>query len=511
MTLLERDQALAHFDRLLSDCLDGRGASMVITGPVGCGKTALLRALGERASRAGALFFGTTASAAERGVQLGVLRDARLLDGARPRPRTESAPAPDRDAAARVRSEVIGRLGRLILDGARHRALVIGIDDVEHADTESLHVLGYLLRRIRSRPVLMVFTQGMRAQPERRVLRSGLLSARQCLQLSIGPLSLAAVQQLLAPSVGVRSRDHLVAQLHAISGGNLALLMPLIEDLHQSPAPRTAAVVGPTFGRALIRCLHRCGRAALRLARGLALLDAPVDPALLGKLVGLGTERVVATSAVLNQAGLLDRGSFSHPTGRAAVLAEIPPEARAALHQRAARLLHEAGAPATVVATYLRAADRPDGSWLPLVLEAVQTLLGEGQVDRAVSCLRLIGQVEPDDARQARIWTALGQWASDAQPAPASTQATASPSRPNARMLSARQGISTGQLSEAEQRVALLAAQGLTNRQIAARLFVTVSTVEQHLTKVYRKLRVHRVHQPGVTAVLSSVTTGPSS
>ncbi|MEU9254875.1 AAA family ATPase [Streptomyces sp. NPDC048270] len=45
-------------------------------------------------------------------------------------------------------------------------------------------------------------------------------------------------------------------------------------------------------------------------------------------------------------------------------------------------------------------------------------------------------------------------------------------------------------LSRAERRVAVLAAQGCTNQVIAARLFVTASTVEQHLTKVYRKLHV---------------------
>ncbi|MET9096647.1 AAA family ATPase [Streptomyces cyaneofuscatus] len=45
-------------------------------------------------------------------------------------------------------------------------------------------------------------------------------------------------------------------------------------------------------------------------------------------------------------------------------------------------------------------------------------------------------------------------------------------------------------LSEAERRVALLAANGHTNREISGRLLITVSTVEQHLTRVYRKLGV---------------------
>ena len=47
-------------------------------------------------------------------------------------------------------------------------------------------------------------------------------------------------------------------------------------------------------------------------------------------------------------------------------------------------------------------------------------------------------------------------------------------------------------LSEAEARVALLAARGHTNREIATKLYVTVSTVEQHLTRIYRKLKVNR-------------------
>jgi DNA-binding CsgD family transcriptional regulator len=47
-------------------------------------------------------------------------------------------------------------------------------------------------------------------------------------------------------------------------------------------------------------------------------------------------------------------------------------------------------------------------------------------------------------------------------------------------------------LSDAERRVAKLAAMGHTNREIARKLYITVSTVEQHLTRVYRKLKVHR-------------------
>ena len=47
-------------------------------------------------------------------------------------------------------------------------------------------------------------------------------------------------------------------------------------------------------------------------------------------------------------------------------------------------------------------------------------------------------------------------------------------------------------LSDSELRVAELAAKGHTNREISGILYITVSTVEQHLTRVYRKLNVTR-------------------
>jgi DNA-binding CsgD family transcriptional regulator len=47
-------------------------------------------------------------------------------------------------------------------------------------------------------------------------------------------------------------------------------------------------------------------------------------------------------------------------------------------------------------------------------------------------------------------------------------------------------------LSDAERKVAELAALGHTNREISHQLYITVSTVEQHLTRVYRKLNVAR-------------------
>lgn len=61
------------------------------------------------------------------------------------------------------------------------------------------------------------------------------------------------------------------------------------------------------------------------------------------------------------------------------------------------------------------------------------------------------------------------------------------------------EGEALALLTDAEQRVARLAAQGLTNRQIAEQLTVTVKGVEWHLSRVYRKLGIaSRSHLGGL-------------
>jgi DNA-binding CsgD family transcriptional regulator len=45
-------------------------------------------------------------------------------------------------------------------------------------------------------------------------------------------------------------------------------------------------------------------------------------------------------------------------------------------------------------------------------------------------------------------------------------------------------------LTASERRVAALAADGLTNRQIAEQLLVSIKAVEWHLSNVYRKLEI---------------------
>jgi DNA-binding NarL/FixJ family response regulator len=58
---------------------------------------------------------------------------------------------------------------------------------------------------------------------------------------------------------------------------------------------------------------------------------------------------------------------------------------------------------------------------------------------------------------------------------------------------------SRSNLTASELRVARLAAEGTTNREIAQALFVTENTIETHLRSVFRKLDIHSRSQLGRT------------
>ena len=56
--------------------------------------------------------------------------------------------------------------------------------------------------------------------------------------------------------------------------------------------------------------------------------------------------------------------------------------------------------------------------------------------------------------------------------------------------ISGRRRAATGELTPSEQKVAELVASGLSNKEVAGQMFVTVRTVEAHLSRAYAKLGV---------------------
>ncbi|QYN22250.1 LuxR C-terminal-related transcriptional regulator [Amycolatopsis sp. DSM 110486] len=137
------------------------------------------------------------------------------------------------------------------------------------------------------------------------------------------------------------------------------------------------------------------------------------------------------------------------------------------------------------------------GSALRVLAFAGDSAGRAGLLNRAAEAFKASGD-RLELARTTRALNQLGQRAERSAglvkpvhvPRQATRAATSRPMPP--RPVAPRTEVTPAQttLSEAELRVAELAAHGRTNRQIAETLYITVSTVEQHLTRVYRKLGV---------------------
>ncbi|MDT0344224.1 helix-turn-helix transcriptional regulator [Streptomyces litchfieldiae] len=152
------------------------------------------------------------------------------------------------------------------------------------------------------------------------------------------------------------------------------------------------------------------------------------------------------------------------------------------------------------VSLRLLAATQDPGKRLPLLTRAVTLLQSAG--DRMELALALHDLAEThkahgETAQATMAWRRAWQLAKEcgAEPLCAAMRFEhKAPDQPEETV--PRQGersaidIRKAKLSESEKRVAVLAACGYTNRDISSRLYISVSTVEQHLTRVYRKLKI---------------------
>jgi DNA-binding CsgD family transcriptional regulator len=140
------------------------------------------------------------------------------------------------------------------------------------------------------------------------------------------------------------------------------------------------------------------------------------------------------------------------------------------------------------VASFADAAERC--ARLELRFDLARSLLAKGRAERQ---LRRKRDARASLAEAARVLATLG---ADGWVALAEAEAA---------RIGGRQR-SNGGLTATERRVADLVCQGLTNKQIAAALVVTVGSVEAHLTRIYAKLQIRS--RTDLVRVLSAVEPG---
>ncbi|WP_394620626.1 LuxR C-terminal-related transcriptional regulator [Lentzea sp. JNUCC 0626] len=294
----------------------GTGSLVVVRGPLGCGRSAVLKDARGLAEGLGLPALRAWGARQEKDFPFGVVRQ--LTGG-----------ADDLPAAAGL----------------------ICVDDLQWADDESLRVLARAAGRIRA--VLVV------------CVRDGDVGSDSVL-----------VEEV------VRQADHVVA------------LRP--PHLDENARPKVVA------------CLRAQPARVRAVLDAMAVLGDDADARSIAALAGVDEVGCATAVRALDLLGLVDRWAFlfTHDVVREAVEETMAPADRARLQAGAVRLLHDAGAPAEVVAGRLLAITSAQGWWAVEVLRlAAEVALRRGAPEVAVEYLRraVLEQPEPGPRRAALL------------------------------------------------------------------------------------------------------------
>ncbi|MCU1679803.1 MAG: regulatory protein LuxR [Amycolatopsis sp.] len=424
--LVERARALQELRDLFAESVAGHSRVAVLTGPVGSGKTALLRAFTEEVVATGAVLFDAVGSRSEHEIPNEILRQ--LLRKARLAPPVVRRIAqlldtsPDNAGFERI-SGSSRRIGDLLLETAENsrQPLVIAVDDAHHADVASLQALLFLVRRFQVTPTLLLLTEATyphQSYPHRSypLFHAELPRAPVCGRIRLRPLSVSGVGHVLAQGMDVSQARTLAPEDHALSGGLPLLVRALAEDHSTSRQASSGYEPGEAYERALSDCLYRFTPSMFATARALAFADVPVAPEWLGKLAGIPATTAELALAALDDTGLLAGGRFRDSRTARLIRDATDHEVRTELHLRTARLLHKDGAEASAIATHLVAAERVDLTLLPVLHQAAETAMEEGG-QTAGPYLRLAqhygATVSPDLNATTEMLLLRGEWRVD--------------------------------------------------------------------------------------------------
>lgn len=405
--LVERERAVRALDRALERSREGRIRIVLVEGALGTGKSALVWRFLEKAESRGVLSFGVAVRPAETSLSVDLFE--RMFQNVVV-PNLFRSMVDRRLAALRAGgretpgvAELVDQLRGLaaeLLDLAELVPLLLVVDDVHQLDTESVQLLLNLLPPGSAGRVLVVFTADGSRRPAHWRVPTELLLRPNFQRVQLHRLSEDGVRRVARGRLGESSAADSSAELVALSAGNPLVLGHLLRSYEAS-----ADGFAEGYGEAVVECLHRCPPETLAAARALAVLGEVATPKRVAELAGAD-----ANLAPLTAAGLLAENAYRHPSGARAVLADVSAEDRAALHRRAAQVLHDEGLPALDVARHLVPADEHDLVWTTeLLLEAADEALTAGHVRFAVDCLTLANRATDDPAVRAAADARLGR------------------------------------------------------------------------------------------------------
>ncbi|MER5546787.1 AAA family ATPase [Streptomyces sp. NPDC002589] len=418
MQLFGRTRELQVLGEAFTDSARGHGRLVIITGGPGSGKTQLVHEfLTTLNSTDARILTGTTCSTEQdRPMSLvrQLLRNAEAecavphhappAMNSRPENR-RSWPPGHRLGHAPAGEEAAEALLRL----ADERPLVIAVDDAHAMDRASFQTIVRLLRRSRSRRLLVVCATSGHFSDIRSPAHTELLRQPHR-RVRLAPLSEVSVGELLAAQAGHALPDTLRGAYHRATAGNPLLVHALLDDSTRFGPEIGRPVAGAAYRQAVLSLLHRGEASHVRVARVLAALGTLAGTVAVGELTGTTAAGTQEAVDALNSSGLLDGHAFRHPTAAAAVLEDMDAALRTELHGRIAHLLYRSGVPAVEVARHLHAAGLvPEGWGAAILRAAAEQALAADDVERCTDYLGLVLRDCADDLERHALSVALAR------------------------------------------------------------------------------------------------------
>lgn len=414
---------------------------VVVVGPAGSGVSGVLDAVGE-ASTAGVVV--ARGRPAERAVAGGVL--AELAAGG-----LGIAPAPGDGL------ELVGPAWASALAAVEVPTLVV-VHDTDVVDPLSVEALAYASARLGGAPVTLLF--GAEAVPT-------VLADAGAAAVEVGAWPVEAIGRWLAETHQLV--PDVAATLHAAADGLPGVAAALADDLtpRQQRGLDPVAMV-PSTTHVAMRRFHDELMALPQDCRRLLCVVAaePSGDVALTRRAAAQLEVDLEVLAPAEEAGFVEVAGrtvrFDHPLRRIAAYHLLAAPSRRTVHRVFALVLDAPDQAMRRVAHAAHGVVGTDDAVAADVARIARTLAGRG------------------DHPAARRWWVLAAALSE-DPDKRSE---------HLRRAAADEGAPLDKLTKAERRVADVVARGLSNKEAAAELFVSVKTVDAHLQSIYRKLAI---------------------
>jgi len=421
--LLERSDEMARIESALADARTGRGRFVVVEGPAGIGKTALLAAARTAAAEGGMRVLRSRATKMETNFAFGVVRQlfepplveaselerADLLQdaagvaagllglpGARP---ADAPPSSGVDPSFAILHGLYWLCANLAAAGP----LFLAVDDAHWADAASVRYLAFLLTRLEELDIaLVVATRPHEAGTEAGLLTT-LTTDSSADVIHLAPLTRASVVRLLEAGLGQPPNQDVVDTCLRVTQGRPFLVRELVSALTEGGIGSDVEGVGRSVRLRLGRLPEHAGR----LARALAVLEQS-DLLQAARLASLEELAAADAADLLATAGILESGrplTFVHPLVRDGTYSELSSSERAQGHRRAAELLAEQAGADARVAEHLLVSEPAGDHWVvERLIAAARAARKQGAPDsEAVFLRRALAEPPPPDDRSALL------------------------------------------------------------------------------------------------------------